>query len=123
MGTPSKDGSKADAEQQLRKTAIKEPIFSLACDCDDLIRSSLSRAHNEGPLKEILDEYERRFNAWWQNLGVFAEPKANLDRRLQAHPEIRDIVVRLLVILKKYFTECKRHSYFLKAVGVILIGS
>ncbi|RDW89523.1 hypothetical protein BP6252_01555 [Coleophoma cylindrospora] len=100
-----KDGSKADAEQQLRRMVIKEPIFSLACDCDDLIRSSLARAHDEDPLKEILDEYERRFDAWWQNLGVFAEPKANLDRRLQAHPEIQDIVVRLLAILKKYLTE------------------
>ncbi|TAQ85256.1 hypothetical protein B7494_g6412 [Chlorociboria aeruginascens] len=40
-----------------------------------------------------------------KNLGVFAEPKANLDRCLQAHPEIRDLVVRLLGILKKYFTE------------------
>ena len=90
------------------ETRVKEPIFSLAWDCDDLIQECLGKAVRDGSsTKESLEDCERRFNAWWEYLGVFAERKVNLDRRLYRHPEIRDIVIRLLLILKRNLIQCK----------------
>lgn len=100
-----KHNSRADAE---------EPIFSLAWDCDDLIQECLGKTEEDRSLTKVrLEDYERRFNAWWEYLGVFAGRKANLDRRLHHQPEIRDIVVRLLHILKRNFSQCKFFSLLL----------
>lgn len=86
-----------------------EPIFSLAWECDDLIQKCLTNADCDGlAIKSLVEDYERRFNAWWEYLGVFARRKANLDRRLRRHPEIRDIVVRLLVILRRNLTQLRK---------------
>lgn len=80
----------------------EEPIFSLAWDCDDLIQECLKRTDTDSvPTQDTWREYERRFNAWWEHHGVFAKSIANLDRKLHRRPEIRDIVVRLLIILKR----------------------
>jgi hypothetical protein len=86
---------------------VEEPIFSLAWDCDYLIQECVSKAkRDKSPKMGLLKDYEQRFNAWWQYLGVFAGRKANLDRRLHRQPEIRDIVVRLLLILKRNLMQC-----------------
>jgi hypothetical protein len=108
------DPEMADAESSRGRggeARAEEPIFSLASDCDDLIQECLGKAEGDGsPTKGLLEEYERRFNAWWEYLGVFAGRKANLDRRLHRQPEIRDIVVRLLLILRRNLTQCKSLS-------------
>ncbi|KAH8889148.1 hypothetical protein GQ53DRAFT_843190 [Thozetella sp. PMI_491] len=80
----------------------REPIFTIAWDCDNLMRKCIHQARgDDAHLGARLDDYERRFTAWWRFLGVFAERKANLDRRLHRQPDIRDIVVRLLLILRR----------------------
>jgi hypothetical protein len=94
----------------VRNESIKaeEPIFSLAWDCDGLIRDCVGKEEVESPTKRRLEDYKRRFIAWWEYLGVFAERSVNLDRRLYSKPEIRDIVVRLLLILRRNLTQCKK---------------
>jgi hypothetical protein len=81
----------------------EEPIFNLASDCDDLIHSCLEvTGHGgDGHINDLVESYERRFAAWWEYLGVFTETAANLDRRLRNHPHVRDLVLRLLVILRR----------------------
>ncbi|KAK2849628.1 hypothetical protein FQN49_005573 [Arthroderma sp. PD_2] len=91
----------------IKEAGTKEPIFSLAWDCDDLIRECLFYSKVDESTKVRMEDYERRFNAWWEYLGVFAERKGNLDYRLIHQPEIRDIVLRLLLILKRNLTELK----------------
>lgn len=84
----------------------KEPIFDLAWDCDDLIKECLSIEEHDGiSTKTDLEDYSRRFQAWWEYLGVFADQKANLDTKLRHKPEIRDIVIRFLVILRNSLTQ------------------
>lgn len=83
--------------------APEEPIFELASDCDDLIQSclELTSRGDDGHIKDLVDSYERRFAAWWEYLGVFAETKANLDSRLRHHTHVRDLVLRLLIVLRR----------------------
>ena len=92
-----------DAVFNLGSRPQEEPIFELASDCDDLIQSCLefTSRGDDGHIKDLVDSYERRFAAWWEYLGVFAETKANLDRRLRHHTQVRDLVLRLLVILRR----------------------
>jgi hypothetical protein len=86
----------------------EEPIFHLAWDCDELIDKCLHQAQDEGStVQTVLEQYRRSFDAWSRYLGVFAEEKTNLDRRLRRKIGIRNIVVRLLLILKQNLTQCK----------------
>ncbi|KAF3192014.1 hypothetical protein TWF788_004204 [Orbilia oligospora] len=79
-----------------------EPIFTLAWDCDDLLQQCLREAAESSYVEtEIIEDYERRFTAWQEYLGVFAEKRVSLDRRLYKQPEIQDVVIRLLLILKR----------------------
>ncbi|KAF3287639.1 hypothetical protein TWF970_007350 [Orbilia oligospora] len=80
----------------------EEPIFTLAWDCDDLLQQCLREAAESSYVEiETIEDYERRFTAWQEYLGVFAEKRVNLDRRLYKQPEIQDVVIRLLLILKR----------------------
>src|SRR5690348_3125738 len=88
----------------------EEPIYELASDCDDLIQSCLEfvrRGGGDGRVRGLVEDYERRFAAWWEYLGVFAEKGANLDRRLRGHTQTRDLVLRLLVILRRNLGSCE----------------
>ncbi|KAF3220279.1 hypothetical protein TWF679_009658 [Orbilia oligospora] len=79
-----------------------EPIFTLAWDCDDLLQQCLREAAESSYVEtEIIEDYERRFTAWQEYLGVFVEKRVSLDRRLYKQPEIQDVVIRLLLILKR----------------------
>ncbi|EWC48473.1 hypothetical protein DRE_02242 [Drechslerella stenobrocha 248] len=84
------------------------PIFSLAQHCDDILQECLNEgSEDHSSTKRLLEDYGRRFRAWWEYVGVFAEKKVNLDRRLHRQPEIRDIVVRLLIILERNLAQLK----------------
>ena len=97
------------ASSTSNRAGDEEPIFSLAWDCDDLIKACLKAANLsvEPKTKLLIEDFERRFDGWWMHLGVFADRKANLDRRLRRKPDIRDIVLRLLLILKRNLEQCK----------------
>ncbi|KAF2691769.1 hypothetical protein K458DRAFT_398181 [Lentithecium fluviatile CBS 122367] len=89
----------------------KEPIFLLAWDCDELFQECLSKAKEADALTAAaLEDYERRFRAWWEYLGVFAEKEINLDRRLRKKPEVQDVVLRLLLILERNLATVKQQQ-------------
>lgn len=80
-----------------------EPIFRLATECETLFLGHLSSLKNGSDFNgaKVVGEYQQRFSAWAAFLGVFAVPDMCLDRRLRNHVEIRDIVIRLLDIMKR----------------------
>ncbi|PGH09648.1 hypothetical protein AJ79_05613 [Helicocarpus griseus UAMH5409] len=68
----------------------EEPIFCLAWECDDHLQECLGNARRNGStIKERLEDFQRRFDACCEYLGVFAGKKSNLDRRLRNYP-VRD---------------------------------
>jgi hypothetical protein len=74
-----------------------ETIYDVAADCEGLfaqvqaqLRASSSIAAN------LFEEYQHGFIAWTAYLGVFANKDVCLDRRLRRHPELQDLIVRLL---------------------------
>ena len=90
----------------------EEPILELASDCDDMIQGCLeitnpSKPGGDDHIKDLVESYERRFVAWWEYLGVFAERETNLDSRLRHHIHARDLVLRLLVILRRNLIFCE----------------
>lgn len=83
-----------------------EPIFELASECEKLFFEQISRLKNEVDPNgtKVVGEYQQRFSAWAAFLGVFAVPEMCLDRKLQRHVEIQDLVLRLLDIMKRNLT-------------------
>ncbi|KAL6823336.1 hypothetical protein V8C40DRAFT_34735 [Trichoderma camerunense] len=78
----------------------EDRIYNLACECEELFKKHLSQGHS--PLvASLLAEYQQRFSLWTAYLGVFARPSQSLDRRLQILHDIRDIVLRLLGLLRR----------------------
>ncbi|KAI9686749.1 MAG: hypothetical protein M1822_002808 [Bathelium mastoideum] len=50
--------------------------------------------------KTIVTEHEQRFFAWATGLGVFAEIPISLDAKLKNHPDVKELVVLLLDLIK-----------------------
>ncbi|KAJ8117108.1 hypothetical protein OPT61_g1615 [Boeremia exigua] len=81
------------------------PIASLSWDCDELFQECFTRLeHSSGHLKELLEDYAQRFTTWWEELGVFAGHDSDLELRLRRQPDIKDIVIQLLIILRRNLT-------------------
>ncbi|KAH0499572.1 hypothetical protein TgHK011_006755 [Trichoderma gracile] len=83
-----------------------EPIFELASECEQLFSQHLSRLKDEADTNaaKAVGEFQQRFSAWAAFLGVFAVPELCLDRKLQHHAEIQDLVLRLLDVMKRNLT-------------------
>ncbi|UKZ70722.1 uncharacterized protein TrAtP1_011693 [Trichoderma atroviride] len=83
-----------------------EPIYELASDCEKLFSKHVSKLKDEADFNgsKVVGEYQQQFSAWAAFLGVFAVPEMCLDRRLQRHVEIQDLVLRLLDIMKRNLT-------------------
>lgn len=47
-----------------------------------------------------LESYFQRFELWAGFIGVFADGRASLDNRLKFSPEVRNLVLRMLKLLK-----------------------
>ncbi|KAK6348438.1 hypothetical protein TWF718_006232 [Orbilia javanica] len=80
----------------------KQQIYDLAGECEGLfgdLLSVLSRTSEKDC--RIVQEHQQRFERWSGYLGVFAAPQASLDSRLKSTPDIRDLVVQLLEVLKR----------------------
>lgn len=90
----------------------KEPIFELATECEKLFDEQIERLKVDGEPDSmtILAELRQRFANWAAFLGVFAESKVCLDRRLRHHVEIQDQVLRLLDIMQQNLTYREFHS-------------
>ncbi|ETS76031.1 hypothetical protein PFICI_12975 [Pestalotiopsis fici W106-1] len=86
------------------------PVYSLASNCNDLIQGCFGFAQNAGPfMKSLVEEYERRFVAWWQSLNDHASNEMSLDDKLRNHPTIRDILLRLLIILQMNLEQLQQY--------------
>src|SRR5262249_7668922 len=78
-----------------------EPIYNLAEECETLFQQRLSQPESSlASDVQALGEYQQRFISWTAYLGVFAKRSVCLDRRLRHHPDLQDLVLRLLDILK-----------------------
>lgn len=78
-----------------------EPIFKLAVECERLYAKQISRLKEDNRANDvtILSELNQRFATWATFLGVFAESKVCLDRKLRHHVKIQEQVLRLLDIM------------------------
>lgn len=90
-----------------------EDIYNLATECNDLFNQFRSQVSGErvadgsGSLinPKVVQEHEQRFWAWATGLGVFAEPNMSLDTKLKNHPEVQELVMLLLDVIKTNLKE------------------
>lgn len=84
----------------------EKPLKRVAMDCSEYFQKCLARFNSPGEpdLQEprlVVEEYQRRFNAWALYLGVFAGTTSCLDHRLRNHSTLQDMIIRLLEILRR----------------------
>ncbi|KAK4209364.1 hypothetical protein QBC37DRAFT_404385 [Rhypophila decipiens] len=84
----------SDKDSQVRG----QDIYSRARDCQTLFTTYLKVKRKYG---QQISEYDSRFLAWTSFLGVFARQSASLDRRLEYHVDIKDLVIGMLRVLEK----------------------
>ena len=105
------DSAMADTD-----TAAADPegIYNLATKCNGLfsqfrwqVRAAGGVADGSGPPinPKVVEEHEQRFWAWATGLGVFAEPNLSLDTKLKDHPEVQELVMLLLDVIKTNLKE------------------
>ena len=51
--------------------------------------------------KDLAEEQRARFSIWASNVGVFANVRASLDYRLRDDPDIQNMIVELLVVIRR----------------------
>jgi hypothetical protein len=84
-----------------------EPIYSLAEECESLFHRGRSHAETlAAEHRQRFDERQQRFSAWASDLGVFAPRTLCLDHRLRNYPDLQDLVLRLLDILRENLMQC-----------------
>lgn len=84
-------------------------IYSAAINCDAGFTSVISLVEHQSNVlgqsnllsSHFLQDSHGQFNAWASYTGAFAEQKYSLDRRLKFGVEVRDMVLRLLKVLKR----------------------
>ena len=86
-------------------------LFHLARECDKLFTSYISNVESSDPIESdseykrpmsrLMKDYQARFNAWSSYMGVLAEERVSLDRRLDNAPDIRNSVFKLLEVLNR----------------------
>ena len=83
-----------------------DTIYNLAGECEALFQKESFKLESRGAeTLRLFNEYQQRFAAWTAYLGVFAERSICLDRKLRHHPDLRDLVMRLLDVLKTNLIE------------------
>ncbi|KAF3291491.1 hypothetical protein TWF970_000704 [Orbilia oligospora] len=79
-----------------------QQIYDLAQDCERLFGELLSALSVTSDKQyRVVLEHQQRFESWASFLGVFAAYQTSLDSRLKTTPDIRDLVVQLLEVLKR----------------------
>ncbi|KAI9679161.1 MAG: hypothetical protein M1822_007371 [Bathelium mastoideum] len=100
------------------KSKPEQQVYRLAQQCNELFSLVQAQAQTVGGSNEsellihskALEGQERRFRTWATRLRVFAEPIVSLDSRLKAHPELRSLVIILLMCIKEYL-QAPRSNY------------
>lgn len=78
----------------------EDTIYYLACECEELFSQTQKQLKaGARDVVNLFNEYQHRFIAWTAYLGVFAEKNLCLDQRLRRHPEVQDLIVRLLDVV------------------------
>lgn len=78
-------------------------LYWLACECQDLfnqLQETFQTAKAKATTIELCAELQQRFSIWAAYFGVFAQGSQCLDTRLRNTPDLQDLVVRLLDILR-----------------------
>jgi hypothetical protein len=74
-------------------------IFELSSACSKLFDKYLQ--HPDAASKSTVEDFQCRFNLWTAYIGAFASPGASLDDRLRFHEEIKAMVMKLLIMLRR----------------------
>ena len=90
------------------------PLNRLACECEGLfdeIQNILTPRKLEDGVVELCTDYQQHFAIWAAHLGVFAREGQCLDTRLRGNPDLEDLVVRLLSVLRHGLQQCKTQAF------------
>ncbi|EHK22151.1 uncharacterized protein TRIVIDRAFT_150197, partial [Trichoderma virens Gv29-8] len=84
-------------------------LYNLAYECEGLfaqLQETFQTTQSEHPTIELWAEFQQRFAIWAAHIGVFARKSQCLDTRLRNHPDLLDLVARLLDILRRSLQQC-----------------
>jgi hypothetical protein len=79
------------------ETQDDDRIYIQSQQCEELFARYLAR---ERMYRAEVYSSQQRFLTWTSFLGVFSEPSACLDHRLQLAPEMKELVLAMLRLLK-----------------------
>lgn len=88
----------------------EEVLYTLASECESLfvdLHKALGKSDSATSVHELCTEFQQRFAAWTAHLGVFARKSQCLDTRLRNFPDLQDLTVRLLDILRRCLYQWK----------------
>jgi len=103
MGSPRlEDGESVDEDI----IPGAQDIYSQARECKTLFVKYLKTPRAYG---RQVSECQHRFLTWASFLGVFANESVSLDRRLQRAPEVKELVLAMLRVLKRNLERGKWH--------------
>jgi len=83
-----------------------QDIYSQARQCQKLFVEYLNRPR---AYRKRVSDSQHRFLTWASFLGVFANVSASLDARLRRAPEIKELVLAMLRVLKRNLERGKWH--------------
>ena len=81
-----------------KATDPAQDIYTIAVECKSLFAAYLRETRSHG---DQVRKLEHRFLIWASFLGVYANEKSCLDRRLRRAPEIKELVLLMLRVLKR----------------------
>ncbi|KAL6898351.1 hypothetical protein GGI43DRAFT_92415 [Trichoderma evansii] len=84
-------------------------LYNLAYECEghfDQLLETSQKTKSEVTIIELCVEFQQRFAIWTAHLGVFAQKSQCLDTRLRNLPDLKDLVARLLDILRRSLLHC-----------------
>ncbi|KAL6829745.1 hypothetical protein V8C40DRAFT_168253 [Trichoderma camerunense] len=84
-------------------------LYNLAYECEGLfyqLQEAFQNTQSEVSTVELCAEFQQRFAVWAAHLGVFARKSQCLDTRLRNHPDLQDLVARLLDVLRRSLQQC-----------------
>ncbi|KAL6795426.1 hypothetical protein J3E68DRAFT_450387 [Trichoderma sp. SZMC 28012] len=84
-------------------------LYNLAYECEglfDQLQEAFQNTQSEVATVELCAEFQQRFAVWAAHLGVFARKSQCLDTRLRNHPDLQDLVARLLDVLRRSLQQC-----------------
>lgn len=84
-------------------------LYNLAYECEGLfyqLQEAFQKTQSEVATVELCAEFQQRFAVWAAHLGVFARKSQCLDTRLRNHPDLQDLVARLLDVLRRSLQQC-----------------